>query len=170
MENVFRDKRQKMISYVVFAVYLLLLCWLVLFKFASSIEEIPHIRGINLVPFHYDMETSVHLKEVIYNIIVFIPAGVCFSAFLPKKGIGLGILITLMLSIVFEILQWIFAIGASDITDVIGNTFGGVIGLFFFFVLGKIVPKHRMKIINAIGLVVEILGIALFVILFIANS
>lgn len=169
MENVFRSQRERKFSYIVFVFYLLLLCWLVLFKFATSMEAIPHIRGINLIPFHYDMENSVHLKEVIYNIIVFIPCGVYLSAFLSKKSIGLGILITFILSMVLEVLQWIFAIGASDITDVIGNTLGGVIGLSTFLLMGKIAPKCRMKIVNGIGLVVEVLAIVLLGILYVAN-
>lgn len=85
MENVFNNQKERKFSYVVFVVYLFLLCWLVLFKFATSMEAIPHIRGINLIPFHYDMENSVHLKEVIYNIIVFIPCGVYLSAFFQEK-------------------------------------------------------------------------------------
>lgn len=88
MENVFNNQKERKFSYVVFVVYLFLLCWLVLFKFATSMEAIPHIRGINLIPFHYDMENSVHLKEVIYNIIVFIPCGVYLSAFFPRKVYG----------------------------------------------------------------------------------
>lgn len=70
---------------------------------------------------------------------------------------------------VLEALQWIFTIGASDITDVIGNTLGGIIGLSTFLLMGKIAPKSRMKIVNGIGLVVEVLAIVLLGILYIAN-
>ena len=33
------------------------------------------MRGINLIPFYYNQETNTHLREVLYNIIVFIPLG-----------------------------------------------------------------------------------------------
>ena len=73
IEKRWENNRSKMISYIVFGAYLFLLTWLVLFKFAFTIEEIPHLRQLNLIPFHY--ETSVayitHMKEVIYNILIF---------------------------------------------------------------------------------------------------
>ena len=57
IEKQWENNRSKMISYIVFGAYLFLLTWLVLFKFAFTIEEIPHLRQLNLIPFHY--ETSV---------------------------------------------------------------------------------------------------------------
>lgn len=57
IEKQWENNRSKMISNIVFGAYLFLLTWLVLFKFAFTIEEIPHLRQLNLIPFHY--ETSV---------------------------------------------------------------------------------------------------------------
>ena len=50
--NVFQSKKEKRITCIVFGIYMFLLCWLVLFKFATNIEEIPHMRGVNLIPFY----------------------------------------------------------------------------------------------------------------------
>lgn len=126
IEKQWENNRSKMISYIVFGAYLFLLTWLVLFKFAFTIEEIPHLRQVNLIPFHY--ETSVafitHMKEVIYNILIFVPAGVYFTAFLGKRKWWLGIGASFFVSLTFETVQWIFSIGVSDITDLIGNTLG----------------------------------------------
>jgi glycopeptide antibiotics resistance protein len=138
LKNIFNNEHQKILSIVVFAVYFVLLVWLVLFKFAVSLDDVPRLRGINLVPFYYDTENSVHLKEVVYNILVFVPLGVYLSAFMSKKTLVIRILPCFLLSLAFEVIQWIFAIGASDITDVIGNTFGGILGLILFWLLGKI--------------------------------
>lgn len=41
-------------------------------------------------------------------------------------------------SLIVEILQYIFAVGATDITDLIGNTLGGVIGIGIFYLLIKL--------------------------------
>ena len=41
-------------------------------------------------------------------------------------------------SLFFETVQFVFAIGASDITDLLANTLGGVIGMGVFFILSKI--------------------------------
>ena len=172
IEKRWENNRSKMISYIVFGTYLFLLTWLVLFKFAFTIEEIPHLRQLNLIPFHY--ETSVafitHMKEVIYNILIFVPAGVYFTAFLGKRKWWLGIGASFLISLSFEIIQWIFSIGVSDITDLLGNTLGGVLGTLLFVLLGKILSKKRMRVINVVGAAVEIVGIALLSALFVANK
>ena len=171
-EKQWENHRTKVISCIVFGVYLLLLTWLVLFKFAFAIEEIPHLRQLNLIPFLY--ETSVkpimHIKEVVYNILVFVPAGVYFTAFLGERKWWKGIGASFLISLSFEIIQWIFSIGVSDITDLLGNTLGGVLGTLLFVLFGKILSKKRMRVINVVGAAVEIVGIALLSALFVANK
>ena len=68
--DVYRNDKEKKISHVIFVVYLILLCWLILFKLAVTVDMIPHLRGINLIPFYYDKGSPVHLREIIFNIIV----------------------------------------------------------------------------------------------------
>lgn len=172
IEKQWENNRSKMISNIVFGAYLFLLTWLVLFKFAFTIEEIPHLRQLNLIPFHY--ETSVafitHMKEVIYNILIFVPAGVYFTAFFGERKWWEGIGASFLISLSFEIIQWIFSIGVSDITDLLGNTLGGVLGTLLFVLFGKILSKKRMRVINVVGAAVEIVGIALLSALFVANK
>ena len=125
-----------------------------------------------MIPFHY--ETSVkpimHIKEVVYNILVFVPAGVYFTAFFGERKWWEGIGASFLISLSFEIIQWIFSIGVSDITDLLGNTLGGVLGTLLFVLFGKILSKKRMRIINVVGAAVEIVGIALLSALFVANK
>ena len=80
-----------------------------------------------------------------------------------------GVFITAILSLLFEITQWIFSIGASDITDLITNTLGGICGLFLFILMGNISYSRRMGIANLIGIVIELLGGGILVLLLIAN-
>lgn len=56
-------------------------------------------------------------------------------------------------SLVYEIIQYVFAIGASDITDLIGNALGGVIGIGIFFILPKIIEGKDVKILNILALI-----------------
>lgn len=167
--EIYKNKKEKTVTYIVFGVYMLLLIWLVLFKFATSIEEIPCLRGINLVPFHYDQENAVHIREIFYNVIVFIPAGFYLSAIFAKKHIFLGTAAAAALSLLFEMIQWVFSIGASDITDIITNTFGGFCGMLLFWIMGKIMFRYRMKIINILGIIIEVLGVALLLVLLMSN-
>lgn len=74
-----------------------------------------------------------------------------------------------LLSFLFEIIQYIFAIGASDITDIIGNTSGGIIGIAVFTLFRRFFREKYISIINSIGLVVEILAVLLLGILFVAD-
>jgi len=169
IEKRWENNRSKMISYIVFGAYLFLLTWLVLFKFAFTIEEIPHLRQLNLIPFHY--ETSVayitHMKEVIYNILIFVPAGVYFTAFLGKRKWWLGIGASFFVSLTFETVQWIFSIGVSDITDLITNTTGVLVGVGLYYLLKKIFKEKTNKIILALAAIVTILFVSLIIIILI---
>lgn len=99
--EIYKNNKEKIITYIVFGVYILLLIWLILFKFATSVEEIPCIRGINLVPFHYDQENAFHKIEILYNVLVFVPAGFYFSVMFAKKHIFLGTAATAVLSLLW---------------------------------------------------------------------
>ena len=112
----------------------------------------------------------MHIKEVVYNILVFVPAGVYFTAFFGERKWWKGIGASFLISLSFEIIQWIFSIGVSDITDLLGNTLGGVLGTLLFVLFGKILSKKRMRVINVVGAAVEIVGIALLSALFVANK
>ena len=166
---MFQLIKQKKVLYIVFRVYFILLIWLVLFKFATNLSEIPSMRSINLIPFHYDQETSGHLEEVIYNIIVFIPLGVYVQIFRENWKKSMKFLFIFSTSFLFEMVQFIFAIGASDITDLIGNTIGGIVGILVYMMLKKIMPKKSISIINVVGLLIELVAIGLLVILLNAN-
>ncbi len=152
-------------------IYLLFLCWLILFKFTDSIEKIPSMRAVNLIPFYYDQlaHTSFHLREVLYNVLAFIPAGFYFTAF-GKKKIVSGIAASALLSLVFEILQWVFALGASDITDLITNTVGGILGIGVYFGLGKLSGGRQVRIVTVVGAVLEAVFIVLLLILMAVNA
>jgi len=128
---------------------------------------IPHLRGVNLIPFYYDKGSPVHLREIIFNIIVFVLAGFYLTAMLYKKNLFLSILGIIGLSLLFEIIQYVYSIGASDITDLITNTLGGLCGMILFGALGKVTTKYRMAIINFLGGGVEILVIVFVLMIFV---
>jgi len=117
----------KALSRTLFAAYLLILLWLVLFKL--SYDPIGVIRGfqtrsLNLIPFAY-----ANKSEVIANLIAFIPFGVMLSVNFRGLVFKNKIAIIFVFSLAFEIIQYVLAIGAADVTDVIMNTFGGFVGL-----------------------------------------
>ena len=169
---MFRSKSQKNFSNIVFVIYFTLLIWLVLFKFNINFKEMSFLRSVNFIPLYYDREIgfAFHFKEVLYNILIFIPLGVCIDIYKSDWTFLKKILPCLSISLLFEIIQFVFALGASDITDIITNTTGGIIGIILCFLFKKMFPQKHITIINIFGFIVEILAILLLAILLIANS
>ena len=75
----------------------------------------------------------------------------------------------MLTSLVYECVQYVLAIGASDITDLIMNSLGGLAGIGIALVLSLVLRRSWQKVINVICLIGAILLGLLMVILFIAN-
>lgn len=157
---------------ILFVIYCLILVWIILFKLSFSLEEIRALRGvseINLIPFHYDMETSSHFKEVVLNILIFVPFGL-FTKMMDYNW-GKSMIAGMGFSFVMEAGQYIFRLGSTDITDLITNTLGTIAGVILYALLLRIF-RNREKV-DRILIVVSFIGIVLFVclalVLMIAN-
>ncbi len=115
------------------ALYLVILIWLLLFKLRVNISSIfeYHHRSLNLIPFAAPsmVNGKINFDEMIDNCIFFIPFGLLLNVNFKKVRFSLKIISILAFSVTIELIQFIFAIGATDITDVITNTFGGFLGL-----------------------------------------
>ena len=107
---------------------------------------------------------------MLYNIAVFVPLGVGVQMFFGHWSVAKKCLPIFATSLLLEAVQFAFAIGASDITDLIGNTLGGLIGIGLCFVMKKVMPKKHISVINTVGFVIEIAAVGLLVLLLAANS
>lgn len=78
--------KQKLFVPVLFLIYLALLVWIILFKLQFNINDLDTVRSINLIPFYYDKEigTAFYLKEVLENLLIFVPMGIYLQMLLPK--------------------------------------------------------------------------------------
>lgn len=168
---MYHAKKQKIITWIVFGIYLLLLVWLVLFKFSTDFTELPHIRKINLIPFQESVIVNGQLRvsEIVYNILVFVPLGVYAGIFKPDWSWFKRMLSCLCFSFVLEVLQFILAIGASDITDLLANTLGGVAGIGICTLFEKIGKEKFVVVINGIGLIIAVFAGVMLGILWMAN-
>lgn len=169
---MYKTNSQKKLSLIVFGIYMFLLTWLILFKFAVNLNDLSHIRNINLMPFSASMIVNgkLEVREIIYNLLVFVPLGVYIGIFKSKWSFIKKIVPCLGLSLLFEILQFVFAIGASDITDLIGNTLGGIIGIIMYSVFKQIFKDKLITIVNSMGLIIEVFAIIMLGILLSVNS
>lgn len=110
--------------------YLAVLLWLVLFKFSFDIVTViehHQTRTVNLIPFAGISHSTV--REMIENVIVFIPLGLLFGINGVSMSFWRKLSIVSAISLGVEIIQFILGIGITDITDLITNTLGGFIGL-----------------------------------------
>lgn len=152
------NKKQRKIQITMFSIYLILLVWIILFKLITdfSMLSILNLQAINLVPFK-----DFHEAEVIANILFFFPFGYFLSVLFPNKSFLIKVIPIALASLSFEILQYIFAIGITDITDLITNTFGGIIGIVCYHIINAIVKKSEKK--DKVFIITTYLGMAFFV-------
>ena len=142
-----------------------------LLKFQFSFADLDHIRNINLIPFSESVIVNgqIDFSEIIQNALAFVPFGVFTYTLWQEKSFLSQIIPIFLTSLGFEVIQFIFAIGATDITDLIANTLGGIIGIGIAFVISKIFKNNWKKYINIIGLVCAVL-LSLFILsLLLAN-
>jgi len=153
--NMKVNNKTNKLATVLFIIYLIVLFWILLFKLGVRFSYMQS-RNVNLIPFG-----KIDVSEIILNVVIFVPlgiyAGVLFKRWVLIKKLSFFFLISLM----FEGLQFIFRIGAFDITDIITNILGGMIGLLIFDANEKLFnnsvkSRKFITIIAAIGTVLMI--------------
>lgn len=138
-----------------FIVYFLVLIWIILFKMQFSFYTLPHFRGLNLIPFAGSAikNNQLDYSEIILNMVVFIPFGLYLSMIKLNWSFWKKIFSIAGVSLLFELLQFLFAIGGTDITDLISNTLGGAAGIGIYIVFSKILKEKTNKILNILALI-----------------
>lgn len=105
----------------------------------------------NFIPFkeimRYDLSSGLFYKNVIGNVLLFVPFGYFVSDIINNKKLILSMFITLVTSVSIEVIQ--MNIGRSfDIDDIILNFIGGIIGYGiykFIDFIGDKVPSFLKK-------------------------
>ena len=150
-----KSEKRNTLTLVLFAVYLLALAWLILFKLQFSVAVMDEGRVVNLIPFlgSFDDKGVIRFGEIRNNILAFIPLGIYIWMLKSKWSFAKRVLATVVLTLAFEITQFIFAIGRADITDVLSNTLGGVIGIGIYALLFKLMKGKTNKVLNVLAAV-----------------
>lgn len=158
---------------VLFIIYMVLLVWIIVFKLQFSISELDTVRSINLIPFYYDNEIGVrfHLTEVLENVAIFAPLGIYLCMLKHKLKFTIKLMFIVGTSLALEVFQYILSIGRSDITDLITNTCGGLLGIAIYSILVKLFRsrKRANKIITIIAFIATVLVTCGLAVLLIAN-
>lgn len=165
--------RKHNITKGLFIVYIIILTWIILFKLQFDISslETMNLRSINLVPFAGSLiiNNRVDISEIILNVAIFVPFGIYVCMLKEEWSFIKKVIPIFITSLAFETFQYIFALGASDITDLIGNTLGGIIGIAVFMLLSKIFKNNTIKIINVLALIVTIIVVLFLGLVIFAN-
>ena len=150
----------KKLIYISFAVYMILLVWVIIFKWSNYIaaqECIITFRKLDLAERFLTCQQSFigfNFVDIVLNSILFLPMGLFFSLLFKKEYFVL--LIGTAFSFIFEISQFFTCIGMFNIFDIIGNATGCVLGYVLFLFFEKIINKRFVDIINIVIIVVGV--------------
>ena len=145
----------KRLTKSLFYFYFIMLVWIILFKMQMPFSFAGHGRSINLIPFAGSVivDGRIYIQEIVDNVLIFIPFGV-FSSMLGGAKSWIGRLApSFFTSLALEVLQFVLAVGATDITDVMTNTLGGLIGMGVFCLFEKLFRENVCRVLNGIVLV-----------------
>lgn len=153
---------------VLFVIYLVAICWILLFKLGVRFSYM-ETRSVNLIPFSEPLISNgkVDMGEIIMNIVIFVPLGIYAGVLFERWSFRKKLFFFFLISLIVEGLQFILAIGAFDITDIMTNTFGGIIGFMIFKAIKKAFNNSvkAQKFINTIAAIGTILMISLLLLL-----
>ncbi len=158
--------------------YLNIFYWFILFFYLFLIVDTVFIgrdnfRSVNLIPFNSISEyimvnngiggTRIIDMNIWGNVLMFIPSGIYLNLHSATKSIAKMLGYIFFLSLFIEVVQYTFALGATDIDDIILNLIGGFIGIVIYKIVESFL-KDDIKIKNFISILSLIVGLPIFVI------
>ena len=144
-----RNKLINIIFYISALIYLFILIMFLFKGFGKKMDS----RSINLIPFKtiFNYITLIaspkfgfSIENIIGNILLFLPMGIYLNVITDRNRLSLTIII--LISIIVEIIQYLFKFGILDIDDIILNSIGGFIGIKAYnFLLTKFKTRDKIK-------------------------
>ena len=160
------------VSKFLLGIYLFFLLWLILFKLSFNLPQFLtySYSNVNLVPFStFSFENTTVLRETTYNLIVFFPFGVLLNVNFKRLSFSKKLGIIFLVSFLAELIQFLFGIGVADITDLITNTTGGLIGLWAYQLLNKHLSTNKLdRLAIILGYILFLFLIVAFLFLFLS--
>jgi glycopeptide antibiotics resistance protein len=105
---------------------------------------------MNLVPLrtilqylNANINRDIIITNLLGNVVAFMPMGFLLPLVSKKySGFFKTVLLSAGLSLMIEALQYVLAVGATDIDDLFLNTLGGMLGYLIFLVCRKVYLGH----------------------------
>ena len=132
----------KEIIYLLAVIYILCLFHVVTFQDINYGES-------NFIPFkeifRYSLGSNKFIKNVLGNIILFIPFGFLSSYLLKNRKLGVITILTIIASGTIETVQYYIG-RVFDIDDIILNLLGGIIGFLIYIGIDAI--RNKVKVLK----------------------
>lgn len=156
------------VTNVLFVIYLAALLWILVLKLGVQFSYMGN-RNVNLIPFSEPLisNSKIDFSEMILNAVIFVPLGIYAGVLFKLWSFGRNVFLFFLISLICEGLQFILRVGAFDITDIITNTLGGIIGLMIFKGIEKLFKNNSRarKFINIMAAIGTVLMISLLLLL-----
>lgn len=137
---------KKSLAKIIFILYLLLV-WIFFIDRGLIIHKLfdaywSFIRPLGFHSINLSPSFSTILSEgkdvFVLNLAAFIPMGFFICLFTKGKSKYKHVYLIVLIPIIIEVLQYIFATGALDINDIILNVISGIIGVTAYAIIHKI--------------------------------
>lgn len=138
-----RTRARRLALLAMFAIYLALLIWVVLWKLEPPHVGIGGSRPVKLVPFVASGTAAASEPiEVFANLLLFLPLGVYLRLLAPSRGPFGATALAAAMSLGLECAQFALGVGSFDTTDIIVNALGGLVG---FAVTGRALSARARR-------------------------
>ena len=147
-------KWESVATYATLGLYFIVLSWIIIFKCNLLTNDMRFgYRFLTLIPFETLIEGGwKFFIECVLNALVFAPFGYLVCCVSNRHALVVASVLSLVLSAFCEAFQYIFAFGSTDVTDVIFNALGGVLGGAIFLLFARIIPLRGRRGIIAVAL------------------
>jgi glycopeptide antibiotics resistance protein len=158
MRAAMKSDSQRVVTIVLFVIYACLLTAVILFKFPFSYDETGGRRIVNLVPLmgSFSGNGVIRYDQLVENVLIFVPMGIYLGMVKRNWSFWRKTLLIVGVTVTFEVTQYSFAIGRADITDVLTNALGGIVGIGIYAMLSKILRTRANGVINVAALTLTV--------------
>ena len=168
-------RAETLILYIFFLIYIVFCMSMLLFKDTSPIGVVSSgqraFRNVNLIPLETikmylfrkgGISHVIAVCNLLGNIVLFIPMGIYLQLFKKDKRILSSFLIIFAVSLLVEVIQFIFVIGSADIDDILLNCLGGIVGVFLYRLLSSFLGDSK-KMRTAVTVCSSLTGIPVLI-------
>lgn len=157
---------ERKLTSILLVIYLVLLTWSILFKLATNLDQLVwgSYRQVNLIPFAGSaiVNGQIQLNEIVLNGLAFVPLGLYFQMIWGSRWhFGQKLALVIAISASYEALQYLLGIGATDVTDLLMNTTGGLVGLCLFSILARVFGDGIRRVLVILALIATLLLVLL---------